>query len=276
MSDTKSKLGILAGGGPLPRRVAQSAQDSGRPVFIVAFDGQTDSATVEGLPHAWLRLGGVGKIFSSLHAQEVRDLCMIGRFRRPSLRELMPDLQGSKLAMKIGFGAAGDDTLMRGISDALAEEGFRVVGAHEVMQGLLAEPGVLTRRAPDDLDREDIARGLEVARTIGTLDVGQGAVVQRGIVLSVEAAEGTDAMLARTAAVLREGGGGVLVKASKPQQDRRFDLPVVGVATVEAAAAAGLVGIAVEAGATLIDDARAVTEAADRLGLFVVAVEIPA
>ena len=273
MSDTRSKLGILAGGGLLPRRVAEAALESGRPVFVIAFEGQTDADVLEGIPHAWMRLGGIGKIFSRLHDEEVRDLCMIGQFRRPTLRELMPDLRGSKLALKIGFNAVGDDALMRGIGDALSEEGFRIVAAYEVFGDLLAKPGVMTRRAPDEVDRADIARGFEVARAIGTLDVGQGAIVQQGIVLAIEAAEGTDAMLARCGPLVREGGGGVLVKARKPQQDNRFDLPVIGVSTVEGAAASGLAGIAVEAGGALINDAAAVTEAADRLGLFVTCVE---
>ena len=257
----------------MPRRVADAALESGRPVFVVAFEGQTDADVLEGIPHAWMRLGGIGKIFSRLHAEEVRDLCMIGQFRRPTLRELMPDLRGSKLALKIGFNAVGDDALMRGIGDALAEEGFRVVAAYEVFEDLLAKPGVMTRRTPDEDDEADIARGFEVARAIGSLDVGQGAIVQQGIVLAVEAAEGTDAMLARCGPLVREGGGGVLVKARKPQQDKRFDLPVIGVSTVEGAAASGLAGIAVEAGAALINDSAAVTEAADRLGLFVTCVE---
>ena len=268
-----SKLGILAGGGPLPRRIAEAALDAGREVFLVAFEGQADAGALDGLPHAWMRLGAVGRVFDRLHAEEVRDLCMIGQFRRPTLRELMPDLRGGKLALKIGFNAVGDDTLMRGIGEALAEEGFRVVAPYEVLEDLLAKPGLLTRRAPEELDSADIARGLDVARTVGRLDVGQGAIVQQGIVLAIEAAEGTDAMLARSGGLVREGGGGVLVKARKPQQDNRLDLPVIGVSTVEAAAAAGLAGIAVEAGGALINDTKAVAEAADRLGLFVISVE---
>ena len=275
MSDSKPKLGILAGGGPLPRRLAEAALDGGRAVFLVAFEGQTDAEAPDGLPHAWMRLGGIGKIFERLHAESVRDLCLIGRFRRPTLRELMPDLRGSRLAIKIGFNSVGDDALMRGLGEALAEEGFRVVAPYEVMDDLLAKPGVLTRRRPEETDSADIARGFEVARTIGRLDVGQGAIVQQGIVLAIEAAEGTDAMLARAGPLVRGGGGGVLVKARKPQQDDRFDLPVIGVSTVEGAAAAGLAGIAVEAGGALVNDAPAVAEAADRHGLFVVCVDDP-
>jgi len=275
MSNAMPKLGILAGGGPLPRRVAEAALDGGREVFVVAFDGQTDPETVAGLPHAWMRLGGVRRIFERLHAEEVQDLCMIGPFRRPSLRELMPDLRGARVAARVGLSAGGDDALLRGLGEVLEEEGFRVVGAHQVLEDLLAKPGLLTERVPDEQDRTDIDRGLEVARAIGLLDVGQGAVVQHGIVLAVEAAEGTDGMLARCAGLRRAGGGGVLVKARKPQQDQRLDLPALGVGTVENAAAAGLVGIAVEAGGALLHDPEAVAEAGDRLGLFVVCLDGP-
>ena len=158
VTEDKPKLGLLAGSGPLPRQVAEAALDAGRGVFIVAFEGHTDPETVEGLPHAWMRLGGVGRIFERLHAEAVRDLCLIGTMRRPSLRELRPDLRGTRLAARIGFSATGDDALLRGIVKALAEEGFRVVGAHEVLEDLLARPGLMTRRAPDERDRADIAR----------------------------------------------------------------------------------------------------------------------
>lgn len=273
LPENKPKLGILAGGGPLPRRVAEAGLRGGRAVFIVAFDGQTDRDAVADLPHAWMRLGGVARIFKRLRSEGVRDLCMIGHFRRPSLRELMPDLRGSRIAARVGLNAGGDDALLRAISDVLAEEGFRVIGAHEILEDLLAKPGILTERVPDEQDRADIARGLEVARAIGALDVGQGAVVQQGLVLAVEAAEGTDAMLDRCGALRREGGGGVLVKARKPQQDQRLDLPAIGVSTVERAAAAGLAGIAVQAGGALIHEPEAVAEAATRLGLFVVCLD---
>lgn len=275
MAEDKPKLGILAGAGPLPRQVARAAVDGGREVFMVAFDGQTDAGTPEGLPHAWMRLGAVGRILDRLHAESVRDLCLIGRIRRPSLRELMPDLRGGRLAARVGLGASGDDALLRGIGKALADEGFRLVGAHEVLEDLLAKPGVLTARAPDAQDSADIARGLEVARAVGAMDIGQGVVVQQGLVLAVEAVEGTDAMLTRCADLRRDGGGGVLVKARKPQQDRRMDMPVIGQSTVEGVAAAGLSGIAVEAGGALIHEPVAVAQAADRHGLFVVCLDEP-
>jgi hypothetical protein len=185
---------------------------------------------------------------------------------------MRPDWATARLLPRIGLGRLGDDAVMRRIEGLLAERGIRLIGVQDVLVDDLAPPGLLTRVAPDDQARADLARALTVARAIGQLDAGQGAVVQQGIVLAVEAAEGTDAMLQRCADVAREGPGGVLAKARKPQQDHRIDLPTIGVETVERAAVAGLRGIVVEAGAGLIVDREAVTQAADRLGLFVLAV----
>lgn len=268
-----AKLGILAGGGSLPRSVAEACVRSGREFFLIAFNGHTDPATVAGMPHAWTRLGALATVFDLLHKQQVEELCMIGHIRRPSLRELMPDWRAARVLARIGFMRLGDDALLQSVRDVLEEEGFRLVGAHEVLGTLLATPGLMTRHAPDDTARADIARGLEAARMIGRLDIGQGAVVQQGVVLALEAIEGTDSMLERCAALRRAGPGGVLVKARKPQQDARLDLPTIGIRTVENAAAAGLRGIAVEAGGALIADAEGMAAAANRLGLFVIGLE---
>lgn len=240
---------------------------------MVAFIGQTDPAVAEGLPHFWTRLGAVGAALRRLREERVGELCLIGTIRRPGVRELFPDWWTARFMAQVRMKSLGDDALLQAIRDQLEKEGFRIVGAHELVGDFLARPGLLTRHAPDDEAWADIVRGLAVARSIGLLDVGQGAVVQQGLVLAVEAAEGTDAMLARCTALRRAGPGGVLVKACKPQQDRRLDLPTIGVGTVEAAAAAGLRGIAVEAGGALIVDAGEVAAAADRLGLFVVGLE---
>lgn len=268
-----AKLGILAGGGMLPRQLADTCRKTGREVFLIAFKGHTDPLAVEGLPHAWARLGAAATVLDRLRRERVEELCLIGPIRRPSLRELVPDWRAARFLARVGFARLGDDALLQSIRDLLQDEGFRLVGAHELVDRLLARPGLLSRAAPDQAARDDIARGLAAARTIGALDVGQAAVVQQGVVLALEAAEGTDLMLERCASLRRAGPGGVLVKARKPQQDDRLDLPTIGARTVERAAAAGLRGVAVEAGGALIVDAAAVAATADRLGLFVVGLE---
>lgn len=272
---TGGALGILAGGGRLPRMIAEAAAGAGRKVCVVAFEGQTEQATPEGFPHYWTRFGAAGATVAWLHSQGVAELVFAGPVKRPSLASLRPDWWAAKFIAKVGVKAFGDDGLLRALADALEAEGFRVVGMHHLLDGLLTPPGPVGRLVPDPQAVLDIGLGVRVARGLGALDVGQGCVAQQGLVLAVEAIEGTDAMLGRCAALARPGPGGVLVKMRKPQQDRRLDLPTIGAATIENAAAAGLRGVAVEAGGSLIVDRPAVAAAADRLGLFVVGVEAP-
>jgi DUF1009 family protein len=263
-------LGILAGRGELPALLAAACRAERRPYFIVAFEGHAEARVVEGAPHAWFRLGAGGAALDRLKQEGVRDLVMAGGIRRPSLAELRPDLRTARFFAKIGLAALGDDGLLKAIIRELEAEGFRVIAIDDVLKDALAPEGALTTSVPDGAADVDIARGFAVVRALGSLDVGQAAVVQQGLVLGVEAIEGTDALLARAKDLRREGPGGVLVKARKPGQERRADLPVIGVATVEAAARAGLRGIAVEAGGALVLDRAAVAQMADRLGLFVV------
>ncbi|HEX6980044.1 MAG TPA: UDP-2,3-diacylglucosamine diphosphatase LpxI [Alphaproteobacteria bacterium] len=267
------KLGILAGGGQLPVRVIEACRSTGRDFFVLAFEGQTDPDTVAGTPHRWVRLGAVGEAFRHLHAAGVSEVVMAGPVRRPSLEELRPDWRGAMFLAKVGARAFGDDGLLSAIVRELEAEGFRVIGADDVFESLRTPLGLIGRLAPTDEARVDIARGIEVLRAIGALDIGQAVVVQQGVVLGVEAIEGTDALLERCGRVRREGRGGVLVKISKPGQERRVDLPTIGPDTVAGAVSAGLCGIALEAGRTLIIDRPAVARAADEAGLFVVGVK---
>ncbi|HEY0437278.1 MAG TPA: UDP-2,3-diacylglucosamine diphosphatase LpxI, partial [Phenylobacterium sp.] len=195
---------------------------------------------------------------------------------------LMPDLRGlAALPGAIAAARKGDDALLRYLIGEFEKEGFAVEGAHEVMDDLSLAAGLLGSVAPREADQGDIAKALEVARAVGLLDAGQAAVVCRGLVLAMEAAEGTDAMLARVAELPealrgRPGAGvGVLAKAAKPIQETRVDLPTIGPATVEGAARAGLAGIVGEAGHLLVLDREAVIALADELGLFILGVGTP-
>lgn len=267
-------LGILAGGGPLPGRVARAARAAGRAVFIVGLQGFAEPGVIAPYPHAMVRLGAAGRILDLLRAAGCRDVVLIGPVRRPSVLDLRPDAEGARILARIGRAAfAGDDGLLAAVVRVLEEEGFRVIGAHEVLAEIVAPRGVLGRAAPDALALADIERGRAVARALGAADVGQGCVVQQGIVLAVEAVEGTDAMLARAAGLARPGPGGVLVKLVKPGQERRADLPTVGPRTVAAAVAAGLRGIAFEAGGTLLAERDTCVADADRAGLFLLGVD---
>jgi hypothetical protein len=267
-----SKLGIVAGGGDLPGRIAAACRATGREVFVLALQGQADPGIVAGAPHAWVRLGAGGTALELLRQAGVRDLVLAGWVRRPSLAAIRPDRITARFLAEVGARAFGDDSLLRLIARRLEQEGFRILSPQSILDDVLAPEGPFGRLAPDAEAEQDIARGIAVARALGAADVGQAVVVQHGLVLAVEAIEGTDAMLARAGALRREGPGGVLVKTSKPQQDRRLDLPAIGVETVRQAAAAGLRGIAVEAGGCLALDRPAIAAAADAAGLFVTGV----
>lgn len=271
-----TKLGIIAGSGPLPGNIARSCQTSGREVFIVAFEGETEPQTCTGAPHVWLRLGAVGELLRQLKRAGCHEIVLAGPIRRPSFKTLKLDMRGLKLMGKIGRAMGrGDDALFSIIVQELEDEGFRVVGADTVLAELAAAEGVLGRVAPDDEALRDIELGCRVARSLGTADVGQAVIVHQGVVLGVEAVEGTDALIERCAALRREGSGGVLVKLKKPDQERRVDLPTIGANTITRAAEAGLSGVAVEAGESLILDREAVIAEADERGLFVVGIASP-
>lgn len=262
-------LGIIAGSGPLPAQVARTAEAAGRRVFIIGLEGHAEPERLAPFPHAFLRMGAAVRIIALLKEQGCSDLVLVGPVKRPSFRDLRPDAEGLKLLARIGRAAfMGDDGLLKAVIRVLGEEGFRVRGAHEILGGLIGRSGLLTRTAPDDQAKADIARGVAVCRALGLADVGQGCVVQAGVVLAVEAAEGTDAMLSRCAGLAWPGPGGVLVKLVKPGQDRRADLPTIGEQTVRGALAAGLRGIAFEGGGTLIVEQRRTVAAADEAGIF--------
>jgi DUF1009 family protein len=208
-----------------------------------------------------------------LREHQVTELVLAGGIRRPSLAALRPDWRAAKLFARVGYRALGDDGLLSAVVKELEQEGFRVLGADQLLDRALAPQGPLGRLRPDSQSQADIERGLRVARTLGALDVGQAAVVQQGLVLGVEAIEGTDELLRRCAALRREGPGGVLVKVGKPGQERRADRPTIGLRTILLAAETGLRGIAVEADATIVLDRDEVIRTADRVGLFLVGID---
>lgn len=259
------KLGIIAGGGTLPRRLIDHCRTEGRDCFVVALEGHCDEETVTGTAHAWCRLGAAGELLSLLQSADVHDVVLAGRVRRPSLRDIRPDGKGLRILTRMGWHfLGGDDALLRVVAQTFEREGFRIVGVHEVLHELLAPAGALGRVRPDVRATRDIAIGIAGARDLGARDLGQAVVVRGGQVVSEEDAAGTDALIRRSA-----GPGGVLVKMRKPQQDDRMDLPTIGPDTVRLAAEAGLAGIAVEAGRALIVDRAEVVRLADAAGLFV-------
>ncbi|MCG8440527.1 MAG: UDP-2,3-diacylglucosamine diphosphatase LpxI [Caulobacterales bacterium] len=273
------KLGVIAGGGELPARVAEACVRGGRPVFVIALESFAETAEIGRYPHAWAGVGQIGRQLELLKDAGCDAVAFAGVVRRPDFAALKLDWRGARLLPQaVAAAGKGDDALVRFVVGAFEREGYVVVGADEAAGALTAPEGALGACAPDPAHEGDIAQAFRVAQILGAEDVGQGAVVCDGLVLAVEAQEGTDRMLARVAelpAELRGAPGarrGVLAKIAKPGQERRVDLPTMGVRTVEGAARAGLAGIALEAGAAFVIDRDAVVRAADAAGLFVVGV----
>jgi UDP-2,3-diacylglucosamine hydrolase len=268
-------LALVCGGGALPLAVADFAAARGRKVILFPVRGAADEAAVERYPHHWLYLGQAAKFRRLAQAEGCRDVVFIGLLLRPALWKIRPDFKALTLLPRIVAAfRGGDDHLLSNIAKLFEEHGFRLLGAHEVAPEILVPEGALGRVQPSERDRVDIALGLEYLRAAGSFDVGQGVVVADQHVLAVEAAEGTDHMLARVAEMRASGrvppGSGVLVKAPKLTQDRRFDLPSIGPRTIEGLAHAGLAGIAVVAGSTIIAEPAKVASVADDRKVFVV------
>ena len=276
------RLGLIAGGGDLPLQIARHCVETGRPLFVVRLRGFADPS-MDAFPGEVVGLAEVGRCIRVLKAAGCEAVCLAGNVARPDFAALKPDLRGMAMLPRLILEARkGDDALLRAVLDEFRKEGFAIEGAHEARSDLVLGAGPLGRLAPGPEHQADIRRALEIARRIGELDIGQGAVVCDGLVLAVEAQEGTDAMLRRVAeevapALRGEAGRrrGVLAKAPKPIQETRVDLPTIGPATVRGAARAGLAGLVGEAGRTLVLDREDLVALADELGLFVLGVEAP-
>ncbi len=264
------KLGIIAGGGELPRRLIDWCVEHSRPYHVLAIRGNADETVLTpGVPHDWIRIGQAGTGFKRFKEEGVKEIVLIGTIKRPTVAELVPDLRTAAFFAKLGAKALGDDGILRALVKEIETDGMKVVGIQEVVPDLLAHEGILTKKKPDKDDEEDIRRGVEVAQALGKLDAGQSVVIQQGLVLGVEGIEGTDKLIQRCAEYVRKGKSPVLVKLRKPQQDMRIDLPTIGTRTVDNAHNSGFKGIAVHAGNTLIVNEAEVIKLADKYGMFI-------
>lgn len=270
-------LAIVCGGGKFPAAVIESVRKQGRKVFLILLKGFADPALQEH-PHIWIKLGSAGALISGARSAGCKEIVVIGSVVRPRLSQLHIDFKTLLLLPKLArMYAGGDDRLLSGVGRILRDEGFVLRGAHEVAPDILAPEGAIGNHNPTSADMADIEFGFAMLQALSPFDVGQAAVIAGRRVIAIEAAEGTTEMLLRIKA-MRENGrlpgtarSGVLVKMPKAGQERRIDMPAIGLHTVEEARAAGLTGIAIEAGNVLIADAVSMPAAADEAGLFVVA-----
>jgi hypothetical protein len=277
-SETRS-VALICGGGAFPGAVADAIARRGLRPVMFAIRGWADPKIVEAYVHHWVALGQVGRFLRLARAEQCREAVFIGALLRPPLTTIRLDWYTVRLMPSLvrAF-RGGDDRLLSSIARLFEEAGVHIIGVADVAPEVLVPEGVLGRLEPTPRDRADIARALQTIAALGPFDVGQAAVVAGNHVLAVEAAEGTDNMLARLVELRAQRritaapGTGVLVKAPKPDQDRRFDLPAIGPHTIANAARAGLGGIAVVAGHTIIAEPAATIAAADRAGIFLVGV----
>ena len=264
------KLGIIAGGGDLPNKIIQYCKSHNRDYFVLAIKDNANVAFFDdSVPHSWIRIGEAGTGFKLFKEQNVKEIVLIGTIRRPSFKDLIPDLRTATFFAKLGAKSIGDDGILRALVKEIEQDGMKVVGIQEVVPNLLAPIGVLTQTSPNDEDEEDIRRGIEVATELGRLDVGQAVVVQQGLVLGLEGIEGTDKLIIRCNDYKRKGKSPILVKLRKPEQDMRIDLPTIGVKTVENAYNSGFKGIAIHAGNTLIVNQEETIALANKYKMFI-------
>ena len=271
---TISKLGIIAGGGSLPAHLVSVCAEKSIEPYIVGFEGQTDKAIMADNNHLWSHLGSAGKIINYFQTSGVKDLVLIGNIKRPPLTDIKPDLKAVKILSRIGLKALGDNSLLTALKEELQNEGLIVHGIHRFCDDLLIKEGPLGKFSPKPEDKVNIDLGLHVSQKIGALDIGQSVIVQDGVVIGVEAVEGTDELIKRCTPLLKKGGRGMLVKTCKPNQDKDLDLPTIGPETIENAYKAGLKGIIAQVGHVIVIDGKTVAEYADQYKMFVSGVHL--
>lgn len=266
-----SKIGIIAGSGQFPLLFARAARAQGRQVYVAAHKGETSpemAAVADGI--CWVKLGQLGKVISFFRKEGVEEAVLLGAITKTRIfKDIWPDLKGLTLWNRIKI--RQDDQILRAVAEALQDEGIKILESTLYLQHLLFPKGVLTKKKPTREQLADIEFGWRMAREVGRLDIGQCVVVRDRAVLAVEAIEGTDAAILRGGSLGKEQA--VVVKVKKPGQDFRFDLPAIGIRTIESMEQVKAQVLAVEAGQSLLFDGAAVIERADRAGIVVVGVE---
>jgi DUF1009 family protein len=284
MSDSQTKLGLIAGNGRFPFLLLDAARAEGLTVVVAAIKEETDAemdaraAADPGIRVHWMSLGELSRLIDTFKAEGVTRAVMAGQVKHAQIfSSIRPDWRLAKLLLNLR--ARNTDMLLGAVAKVLEDEGIELISSTHYLEPMLAKAGVMTQRAPTEDERKDIAYGRTVARAIAGYDLGQTAAIAAQACVAVEAMEGTDATIERAGALFRALGGPAstlsraltIVKVAKPEQDMRFDVPVIGVATIEAMARAGATCLAVEAGRTLLFDAAAIVAAADRAGIAIVA-----
>lgn len=269
MPHKQKVIGLIAGQGDLPVQIIEQCLSENIPIVAVAFEQQTSPQTVSSIPHIWLKLGTVAPLLNFFHDQKVTHVVMAGAIKRPSLSELSLDWTGTKLLAKLGLNSLGDDGLLTAIIKYMESQGFAVLGSTDLLNDLTVPQKCLTGIQPTEEELFDIKVARDILEKLGQADVGQALVIQQGLVLGVEAIEGTEKLIERVNDYRRQGRKPILVKMSKPQQNLKVDLPTIGIDTVSQCAQADFAGIAVEAGKTQILKRDEAIALANQKGIFI-------
>ena len=263
MSSYPAKLGIVAGGGDLPQKLISFCESKRIETFVVGLEGHANLSSV----HEMVRIGKAGQIIKLFKDKGYKDLVIIGSVKRPKFSEMKPDVRTALFFTKLGFRALGDDGLLKAVRKELEGDGFTLRAIQDLMDDLLMPVGSLGSVKTSETQYEDIHIGLSEARAIGTQDLGQSVVVLNEQILGVEDEYGTNALITRVAQK-----GAILVKSSKPQQDRTLDMPTLGPETIRLCAQMGYAGIAAEAEGVLLVDRDEMIKAANEAQIFLVGV----
>lgn len=268
-----TRLGIIAGDGHLPRHVYDAAKKMKIPVSVIGLEKETDFSLFDGIEIEKFPAFKVSKVIKKMKELGVTHVSLAGKVKRADLRRLLLDLKGAKLFAQIMKAGLADNSMLETIIKFLEKEGFEIIAPEKIAQNIILQKGIITKTKPSKEMQSNINKGLKVLKGIADYDVGQALVIQNGLVLGVEAAEGTDDLLRRCGEIKQSGEDGpILIKVSKPQQDRRVDLPCIGRETIENALLYGYQGIAAEAGSALILEQKAALELANKHKFFIVGI----
>ncbi len=263
------KIGIIAGAGYLPMHVFEACKKHNIPAVVVGLENETSFELYNDEDIKKFKIHSISKIIDFLREEGVDSVTLAGKVKRAKISRLLLDLKGAKLFARVIKNGLEDNSILKTIIEFLEDEGFEIIAPEKIATNIILTKGFLTVNKPDKVAEDDIKKGIKILKGIASFDVGQALIIQNGLVLGVEAAEGTDELIKRCGEIKQEGEGPILIKVIKPGQDKRVDLPCLGPDTIINAGKFGIRGIASEAGSTLILDQNNTLKLADKLGIFI-------
>ena len=266
------KLGIIAGDGDLPIQIINECKRQKKDFIVILINGHGKEISKNYNPEYIMNLSKIGKAIKFAKTSNITDLVMAGRIKRPPLKDMLPDIWTAKFLTKYGGRIKGDNSVLTNLAKELEKEGFNILAPENFILKSLCPKGILGNHRPTVENKKDIEIGFKIAKNIGRNDIGQSLIIQNGLVLTVEAAEGTDSMIARSKTLKKGDSGAIFIKVIKPGQDERLDRPVIGINTIKYIHKSGLDGMALEANSVIILNLNEVINYADSNNLFIIGI----